>query len=602
MNNSSVKEFFSKLKELVNKTLNDNSSRIKREDLEENGKIYFMNDRDNTTLDCSMNNHLPPFMCFYDVSNLEAIQIVVNFDGNISIYLYEEGDSKPFKSVLERINPDLLYEVSLFLYVSFDKKKLYRKQIDNINYDINISDEDKKLFNDSCGLLYINNTIVKKYVESLRNKYFESGKGKVWNEFIETKKQCTNSELLKKEFPKVSKSLISLLEYCDGSSIYFLGSDVDNGRYPYYLLSSDEMLKSKDNIKKYYGDFIDRKLEEVEVDNRIANDSSNVLWVHFADCMNNGGTSQLFIDLTPSSSGRKGQIIRYLHDPDSLEVIANSFDEYLNRQVKNGLKFISNQENYSYTKPKTEEKPKDKKISKKELKKKLKEEKKNKEQLIIKEAKIEKTEAEITNEINEELPFIDEAIDQNKKEIHNKEVQEPKKIEEEIIEAPVAEEKETSEKVNVDESTIEETETSEIINVDESTNEKETVEVKEEKTKEIKVDNSKKPNIKLKVICICLIIVSLINIIMMLAKPFSNIVTTIVLFIALASILSVFIYSYIRLLKNKFNNETFNIVLIMNILFSLQYINEFNTLNIILIVINLLLSVYGMSLIEKSDE
>lgn len=41
--------------------------------------------------------------------------------------------------------------------------------------------------------------------------------------------------------------------------------------------------------------------------------------------MNNGGTSKLFIDLTPSETGKKGQIVRYLHDPDELKVIADSF-------------------------------------------------------------------------------------------------------------------------------------------------------------------------------------------------------------------------------------------------------------------------------------
>ena len=56
--------------------------------------------------------------------------------------------------------------------------------------------------------------------------------------------------------------------------------------------------------------------------------------------MNNGGTSQLFIDLTPSEKGKKGQIIRYLHDPDELKVIADSFDEFLRILMKNGMIFL----------------------------------------------------------------------------------------------------------------------------------------------------------------------------------------------------------------------------------------------------------------------
>ena len=61
----------------------------------------------------------------------------------------------------------------------------------------------------------------------------------------------------------------------------------------------------------------------------------------FSDCMNNGGTSKLFIDFSPSSKGVKGQVVRYLHDPDKITVIADSFDEYLQMLMDNGYNFIN---------------------------------------------------------------------------------------------------------------------------------------------------------------------------------------------------------------------------------------------------------------------
>ena len=64
-------------------------------------------------------------------------------------------------------------------------------------------------------------------------------------------------------------------------------------------------------------------------------------WLHFSDCMNNAGTSQLFIDFSPSEKGVKGQIVRFLHDPDEIGVIADSFDEYLEELIESGLDFIS---------------------------------------------------------------------------------------------------------------------------------------------------------------------------------------------------------------------------------------------------------------------
>ena len=60
--------------------------------------------------------------------------------------------------------------------------------------------------------------------------------------------------------------------------------------------------------------------------------------------MNNGGTSQLFVDFSPSKKGVNGQILRYLHDPDEIEVIADSFDEYLQMLIDNGYDFVGEEE------------------------------------------------------------------------------------------------------------------------------------------------------------------------------------------------------------------------------------------------------------------
>lgn len=82
------------------------------------------------------------------------------------------------------------------------------------------------------------------------------------------------------------------------------------------------------------------KYDEVIVDDKITNSIKNIQWLHFSDCMNNGGTSQLFIDFTPSEKGTKGQIVRFLHDPDEFTVIADSFDDYLKKLIENEYDFI----------------------------------------------------------------------------------------------------------------------------------------------------------------------------------------------------------------------------------------------------------------------
>ena len=193
--------------------------------------------------------------------------------------------------------------------------------------------------------------IAKKYIEELKKTYYENGGKEVWDNFEKIKEGVTeeNIKKLKEEFLEVPDSLIELLKIVDGTyhreyqeekiTFYFLGSDVMG--YPYYLLSSSQILENKKDGYYLFGGYIDGEYEDVEVDEKITDDSEKIKWLHFSDCMNNGGTSKLFIDFSPSEKGKKGQIVRYLHDPDEIKVIAASFDEYLEKLMEYGLDFIS---------------------------------------------------------------------------------------------------------------------------------------------------------------------------------------------------------------------------------------------------------------------
>lgn len=197
--------------------------------------------------------------------------------------------------------------------------------------------------------------IVEDYINGLKQAYAENNREADWENFEQV--ICGLSEedknKLKAEYPDIPESLIALLEYVDGTYwrkykgeeviFYFLGSDVYE--YPYYLLSAKQILETKNEPLDYYGDYVDRIYgDEVEMDDRIIDSSQKMRWLHFSDCMNNGGTSQLFIDFTPSELGVKGQILRYLHDPDEIIVIADSFDEYLQMLIDNEFEFIQAEE------------------------------------------------------------------------------------------------------------------------------------------------------------------------------------------------------------------------------------------------------------------
>lgn len=192
--------------------------------------------------------------------------------------------------------------------------------------------------------------IADNYLSSLKKAYYDNGNEEIWNHFEQIKHGASKTDIkkLQEAFPAIPQGLVDLLEYVDGTywrtyadeeiAFFFLGSDLNE--YPYYLLSSKEMVDNQHIARTYYADYIDRKYDHVEIDNKITDKSTDLKWLHFSDCMNNGGTSQLFVDFSPSGKGKKGQIVRFVHDPDEFRVIADSFDAYLQLLINTGCNFI----------------------------------------------------------------------------------------------------------------------------------------------------------------------------------------------------------------------------------------------------------------------
>jgi len=157
-------------------------------------------------------------------------------------------------------------------------------------------------------------SIVEKYLKELKRAYYKNGGKEIWDNFEKIKEGASEEDIkkLKEEYPEVPDSLIELLKNVDGT--YF---------------------------RKYKGETVVFYFLGSDVDEEIVSDSKKMRWLHFSDCMNNGGTSQLFIDFSPSEKGVKGQIVRFLHDPDEIAVIADSFDEYLEKLMEYELDFIN---------------------------------------------------------------------------------------------------------------------------------------------------------------------------------------------------------------------------------------------------------------------
>lgn len=192
--------------------------------------------------------------------------------------------------------------------------------------------------------------IAEKYIDGLKKAYYENGGKQQWDDFAKIVHGADSKALekLRALYPDIPNSLVQLLEIVDGTywrkyaeetiAFYFLGSDLEE--YPYYLLSAEQMMDTDES--DWLEDYINREYEDfVKMDDEIIDNADQMCWLHFSDCMNNGGTSQLFIDFSPSSRGTKGQVVRYLHDPDEIEVIADSFEEYLQMLMDNEYNFIN---------------------------------------------------------------------------------------------------------------------------------------------------------------------------------------------------------------------------------------------------------------------
>ena len=201
--------------------------------------------------------------------------------------------------------------------------------------------------------------IAEKYFDGLKDAYCSRGGIDEWRPFERAIRGISdeNKSELMKVFPDIPESLIDLLRRVDGTywrkylkgevAFYILASDVDDGEYPYYLYSSQQMIDQKHvSYNDDFADLIGSYLEDMEnerglfVDEKIRIDGAPLLWLCFSDCMNNGSVSSLYIDFTPSDKGVKGQIIRYLQDPEELRVIADSFDEYLEKIIEKEYAFI----------------------------------------------------------------------------------------------------------------------------------------------------------------------------------------------------------------------------------------------------------------------
>jgi hypothetical protein len=126
-----------------------------------------------------------------------------------------------------------------------------------------------------------------------------------------------------------------------------LGSDV--GHYPYYLRSVEQIFEDTaqwdswgESIRSIYEEWLEEDPDILGAG--IDADLPMGQRLCFSHCCNNGGTSVLYLDFDPAPGGTVGQVVRYLHDPDSYAVIAPGFDAYLEQLIEGGYLFMAEQD------------------------------------------------------------------------------------------------------------------------------------------------------------------------------------------------------------------------------------------------------------------
>lgn len=128
-----------KIQKIVNEAAKNNLPDVTSRDLEEGGKVFYMNGKNGTEYDWFVNDHLPPFMVFYNgEKNLGAVKATVYVDGGILIYLYDEKGEHLAKEVQTHLDVDEseLLKLAVCLRCNGDDKKIWDAAIEKIESDI----------------------------------------------------------------------------------------------------------------------------------------------------------------------------------------------------------------------------------------------------------------------------------------------------------------------------------------------------------------------------------------------------------------------------------------------------------------------------------
>lgn len=180
------------------------------------------------------------------------------------------------------------------------------------------------------------------YIEGVNSKYHESEK-----KILESIESASEKEInfLASAYPNMPIELIELLKRINGSrSLPFFPTDSEDS-IAYDFCSIERMLAHAQHdtswINLYWDEDSEFDKEDILDDDELFAEEINPEalckdWLLFAD----NGNSRLFIDFNPSDDGTMGQVVRYIHDPDMYDVVADNFSTYLQMIIDSDFEYL----------------------------------------------------------------------------------------------------------------------------------------------------------------------------------------------------------------------------------------------------------------------
>ncbi|WP_339180192.1 SMI1/KNR4 family protein [Paenibacillus sp. FSL R5-0701] len=120
---------------------------------------------------------------------------------------------------------------------------------------------------------------------------------------------------------------------CYGFHVLFPSLEEGRESEPFYLLSLEKIQKEQTTLVENRMDDYLTEEEIRELDPRIKPYLFQKKWVAFGNL--GGGSLYLMFDFDPTAQGTYGQIIMYVHDPDFVYYVAETFTELLEQSNRN---------------------------------------------------------------------------------------------------------------------------------------------------------------------------------------------------------------------------------------------------------------------------